>query len=180
MTKGERDFAVELLNATANETLKAIEGLSEEQLKFKPNPESWSIEECVKHIMLSEIGVWGGFVEASMATEPDSSRRSEVKMTDLEVAGMFDNRSQKVTTFDVFDPKLRPEALEITIKEFNELRTEHLNWTKKIDADLRNRYAETPFGVIDVYQAIIFISAHNRRHVLQIKEVIINSNISSK
>lgn len=180
MTKEERDYATEHLNATANETMKAIEGLSEKQLNFKPNTESWSIAECVKHIMLSEISIWGGFVDAPLATEPDASRRTEVTMTDAEVVGMMETMSHGITTYEHFDPKLRPEALEITIKEFRGLRDEHLNWTKKTDADLRNRYAETPFGVIDAYQSIIFISAHNRRHVMQIKQVITTSNFPSK
>ena len=179
MTKEERNYATEHLNATANETMKAIEGLSKEQLKFKPNTESWSIEECIKHIMLAEINVWGGFVDAPMATEADASRRSEVKMTDAEVTGIMESGSQKLSTLEFFEPKLRPESFDVTIKEFKNLRDEHLNWTKKIDADLRNHYAETPFGVIDVYQAIMFMSVHTRRHVVQIKEVMASPNFPS-
>ena len=180
MTKEERDYATEHLTATANETMKAIEGLSQEQFKFKQNPENWSVEECLKHIMLAELNIWGGFVGAPMANEPDASRRSQVKMTDAEVAGMFDSRAHKLTALDIFDPELRPENVEITIKEFKELRDEHINWTKKTDADLRDHYAETPFGIINVYQAVIFMSAHTRRHVKQIMEVMASPNFSSK
>lgn len=179
MNTKERDYATEHLNATANETMKAIEGLSKEQLKFKPNAESWSIEECLKHILLSEINIWGGFVDAPMAAEADPSRRSEVKMTDAEVAGIMESGTPKIDTLDIFDPKLRSEAIEVTIKEFKDLRDEHLNWTKKVDANLRNHYAETPFGVFDVYQAIIFISVHTRRHAMQIKKVIASPNFPS-
>jgi hypothetical protein len=179
MNTKERDYATEHLNATANETMKAIEGLSKEQLKFKPNAESWSIEECVKHILLSEINIWGGFVDAPMATEADASRRSEVKMTDAEVTGIMEIGSDKLHTLDIFDPKLRPEAVDITIKEFKNLRSEHIDWTKKVDADLRNHYAETPFGIIDVYQAINFISVHTGRHAMQIKNVKSNPNFPS-
>jgi len=180
MTKEEQNYATEHLNATGNETMKAIEGLSEKQLKFKPNTESWSIEECIKHIMLSEINIWGGFVDAPMSTEADASRRSEVKMTDAEVTGIMEIGSDKLVTLEYFDPKLRPEAVGITIKEFKDLREEHLDWTKKIDANLRNHYAETPFGIIDVYQAIMFISVHTRRHVMQIKKVKVSPNFPSK
>ena len=180
MTKEERDYAVKHLKTTASEMTKALKGLSDEQLKFKPNAESWSVEECVKHIMLSEMNIWGGFVDAPMATEPDDSRRSEVKMTDEQVTGMIENRSQKIKTFPPFEPELRPEVLKVTVKEFKNLRGDHVKWTKKTDADLRNRYAEAPFGVIDSYQAIIFMSAHTRRHVMQMKEVMADPNFPSK
>jgi len=179
MTTKERDYTTEHLNATANETMKAIEGLSKEQFKFKPSAESWSIEECVKHILLSEIKIWGGFVDAPMAAEADPSRRSEVKMTDAEVTGIMEIGSDKLVTLDIFEPKLRSEAVDITIKEFKGLRNEHIDWTKKIDADLRNHYAQTPFGIIDVYQAINFISVHTGRHAMQIKNVKANPNFPS-
>jgi hypothetical protein len=179
MTTKERNYTTEHLNATANETMKVIEGLSEEQLKFKPNTESWSIEECVKHILLSEIYIWGGFVDVPMSTDADASRRSEVKMTDAEVTGIMEIGSDKLVTLEYFDPKLRPETVDITIKEFKDLRGEHIDWTKKIDADLRNHYAETPFGIIDVYQAINFISVHTGRHAMQIKNVKASPNYPS-
>ena len=180
MTNEERNYATEHLNATGNETMKAIEGLSEEQLKFKPSTESWSVEECMKHIVLSEINIWGGFVDAPMSAQPDASRRSEVKMTDAEVTGIMEVGSDDIVTLEYFEPKLRPEAVDITLKEFKDLRAKHLDWTKKVDGDLRNHYAQTPFGVIDVYQAIMFISVHTRRHVAQIKNVIVNPNFPSK
>jgi predicted phage-related endonuclease len=179
MTKEERDYTTENFITTANETMKAIEGLSEAQLKFKPAAESWSIEECIKHIMLSEINIWGGFVDAPMATEADASRRSEVKMTDAEVTGIMEVGSHDIVTLEYFEPKLRPEAVAITIKEFKDLRDAHLNWIKNINADLRNHYAETPFGIIDVYQAIHFISVHTGRHAVQIKKVKASPNFPS-
>lgn len=171
MTKEERDYTTAHLNATANETMKVVEGLSEAQLKFKLSTESWSIDECMKHILLSEINIWGGFVDAPMSAEPDASRRSEVKMTDAEVAGIMEIGSDKLVTLEYFEPKLRTEAFDMTLKEFKDLRSEHLNWTKKTKANLRNHYAETPFGIIDVYQAINFISVHTGRHAMQIKKV---------
>lgn len=180
MTKEERDYTTKHLNATANETMKVVEGLSEEQLKFKPNPESWSIDECMKHILLSEINIWGGFVDAPMSSEPDATRRSEVKMTDAEVTGIMEIGSDKLVTLEYFEPNLRTEANDISLKEFKDLRNEHLSWTKKTDANLRNHYAETPFGLIDVYQAINFISVHTGRHAMQIRNVKANPNFPLK
>jgi hypothetical protein len=36
---------------------------------------------------------------------------------------------------------------------------------------MRNHVAQMPFGYIDAYQLIVFISAHTRRHIMQIEEV---------
>ena len=129
--------------------------------------------------MLAEISVWGGFVDAPMAAEADASRRSEVTMTDVQVTGIMEVGSGDIVTLEYFEPKLRPEAVNATIKEFQDLRDAHINWIKNIDANLRNHYAETPFGVIDVYQALNFISVHTRRHAVQIENVKANPNFPS-
>ncbi len=43
-----------LLKDTEKNLKEQLKGLSEAQLKFKPAPDRWSIEECVKHIAMSE------------------------------------------------------------------------------------------------------------------------------
>ncbi len=171
MTKEERKFAAKHLSDTQKDMMKVIKGLSEEQLNYKPNAESWSIAECVKHIALSEQNLWGGFVDTALATDPDPSKRSEVGMSDDQLMGIIESREQKVKTFAAFEPEAKPEPLDQVLKEFKALRGEHIQYVKKSNDDLRNRYGQLPFGTIDVYQAIIFMSGHTKRHTDQMREV---------
>ena len=60
------------------------------------------------------------------------------------------------------------------------MRSAHVKWIKKTDADLRNRYAETPIGVLDTYQAILFMSGHVTRHTDQMKEVMASPGFPTK
>jgi hypothetical protein len=176
MTKEERKFVVNHLNKTQKEMMKTIKGLSEEQLNFKPDANSWSVSDCVRHITISENMIWAGFVSAGLANEPDPSKRSDVKMTDEQLLAGIESRENKVKTGAPFEPGAKPDPFTDVVKEFNDLRKEHIAFAKKSDEDLRNRYGQSPFGVIDVYQAIIFMSGHTKRHTDQMKEVMANAN----
>ena len=164
MTDDERKFAVKYLTDTQNDMLKVMKGLSEEQLNYKPNAESWSVSECLKHIAISEQNLWAAFVEAALAQEPDPAKRSEVGMSDEQIMGIIESRAQKVKTFAPFEPSNKPESTKEVMKEFKKLRAEHIKWVKKSEDDLRNRYGTLPFGTIDAYQAILFMSGHTKRH----------------
>jgi hypothetical protein len=132
--------------------------------------------ECAKHITLSEQNIWAGFMTAGLATAPDASKRADVQMTDQTIVGMIESREQKVKTFAPFEPENKPEALTLVLKEFTTLRAEHVAYVEKSKDDLRNRYATLPFGKIDLYQAILFMSGHTKRHTDQMKEVMASPN----
>ena len=51
-----------------------------------------------------------------------------------------------------------------------------MEFVASTDADLRNHYAQLPFGTIDAYQSLIFMSGHTERHILQIKEIMEDDN----
>ena len=180
MNKEERTALVKYLNETSDYMTKTLKGLSDEQLAFKPNAESWSIDECLRHLAISEASIWGAFIESALATDPDPSKRSEVKATDEQVMAGIESRDQKVKTFAPFEPQNKVEDFKTVLKEFKTLRAEHIKWAKKTNEDLRNRYATTPIGVMDAYQAILFMSGHVKRHTDQMKEVMADANFPTK
>jgi hypothetical protein len=175
LTKAERKFATEHLKNTKKQLLNAVKGLSTEQLNFKATPESWSIAECTEHIAISENMLFGMF-DGVLKTTPDPAKRSDVKMTDEQVIAMITDRSNKIKTQEPFKPTGKFGSHEGTVKEFVTKRDEHIKSVKKIQDDLRNRYQQLPFGIIDGYQVLLFISAHTERHIKQIEEVKANTN----
>src|SRR5262249_12517172 len=68
MNPEERAKVMKLLNESHKQTLDLMEGLSEEQLKFKPAPEKWSVLEVAEHIYLAE-GLLFGAVEGALAAK---------------------------------------------------------------------------------------------------------------
>ncbi|MDC8004888.1 DinB family protein [Aureisphaera galaxeae] len=179
LTQAERDFAVEEMTKTYDHLLKTIKGLSEAQLNFKSSPESWSIAECTEHITISENNIFG-MLQGALANEPDPSKRSEVKMTDAQILQMIPDRSQKVKTAKPFEPTGQFGSHKVTVKEFKAKRKSNIKFVKSTEEDLRNRYTELPFGTIDAYQILLFMSAHTDRHISQIKEVMAHADFPKK
>lgn len=175
MTKEERSEASRYMLETSDELAKIIHKLSDEQLNFKPDAETWSVAECVKHIAISENFIWQ-IMDGALKTEPDPSKRSEVQVTDEQVKMFLEDRSQKVKTFPNLEPQNKTTSTKQTLKDFRASRKNHISFVRKTQEDLRNRYYEFPFGKTDVYQVLLFLSAHTRRHTKQIKELMAHSD----
>src|SRR6202165_4268775 len=54
MTAEERSKVLNWLEESRKEFLAAIDGVTEEQWKWKPAPERWSVGETAEHIVLAE------------------------------------------------------------------------------------------------------------------------------
>lgn len=171
LTKKERKEAIQLLKSTEKDLLQEVKGLSEAQLKYKPAPDRWSIEECVIHIAATEKLLWQA-TDAGIKQPANPEKRSEIKMTDEQLITGIGDRSQKRQTSDNLKPenstfKSMNEALE-SLKSSREMLTDYIKSTPE---DLRNHVLTMPFGSVDSYQMFLFIAAHNTRHTRQIMEV---------
>lgn len=171
LTKKERKEAIQLLNNTEKDLLQEVKGLSEAQLKYKPAPDRWSVEECVIHIATTEQLLWQA-TDAGIKQPANPEKRSDIKMTDEDVVKGIGDRSIKRQTSDNLKPenstfKSMNEALE-SLKGSREKLTGYI---KSTPDDLRNHVLTMPFGSLDSYQMFLFIAAHTTRHTLQIREV---------
>lgn len=175
LTSKEREKAVAYLEKTKSDLHAAVNGLSEDQLNFKATPESWSVAECVEHIAMTEKALFG-IVDAALQSEPDPSLRKEVKFADDEVIGLIIDRSSKAQAREEIQPKNKFGSHEASLKAFDESRASNIKFVKTTREDLRNRYFDFPFGKLDIYQLVLFLSGHTERHTKQIAEVKENSN----
>ncbi|MEL6811668.1 MAG: DinB family protein [Bacteroidota bacterium] len=170
ITKEERTAAVKELNATKNHLNSALLGLSEGQLNFKSGPNTWSIAECVEHMVISEENIFG-MLQGALQTPADPSKRDEVVMTDKNLMALIIDRSNKVKTSKPFEPTGQYGTHRETYEAFKEKRAHTIQFVKTTTEDLRNHYTQLPFGTIDGYQVLIFMSGHTERHIRQIEEV---------
>jgi uncharacterized damage-inducible protein DinB len=171
ISKKERSYAAKLLKETEKGVKDQIKGLSEAQLKFKPAPDRWSIEECVKHIAASEEMFWQ-MMEGTVKSPANPEKRGEIGMTDDALVQKIEDRSTKVKT----NEKLMPENLKYkdtdeAFESFKKDRDKLMEYVKDTKDELRNHVATTPVGMLDSYQLILFTAAHTNRHTQQIIEV---------
>jgi len=171
LSKKERQYAIKLLKDTEKDVLSKVKGLSEAQLKFKPAPDRWSVEECLKHIAITEQSLWQ-MTSGTLKEPANPEKRSEIKSTDEQVIAMMENRTKKVQTMDQFKPENTPfKSTEDALASFKEERGKLIDYVKTTQDDLRDHVATMPFGMLDCYQLVLFIGAHSNRHAQQMAEV---------
>ncbi|MBU2905447.1 DinB family protein [Arenibacter algicola] len=170
LTDAEREFAVKEMTKSHDHFLNTLEGLNEAQLNYKVTDDSWSIAECAEHIAISENMIFG-MLQGTLAKEPDPSNRSEVKVSDEGLIAMIEDRSNRVKTSEAFEPSGKYGSFEEMVEEFKSKRKEHIEYVKSTQDDLRNHNQQLPFGTVDAYQILLFMSGHTERHIKQMEEV---------
>ena len=170
ITEKERARALQELQNSKTALQNEVNGLSAEQLNWKSDETSWSIAECVEHLAISEANIFE-MVKQAISVEADPAGREKVQMSDDELLGLITNREQKVKTRKEFEPTNQFGSYKQTMAAFNERRKDNIKFVKKTDLPLRDHYAEFPFGTIDAYQVILFMSGHTERHIAQIREI---------
>ncbi|MEQ8627749.1 DinB family protein [Ekhidna sp.] len=170
ITDQERKRALSHLKQTNDELANLVKGLSDEQVNYKPGEDQWSIAECLEHIAISEQNLMG-MIQNSLQADPNPSKRSEVAMGDDQLLGLITSREQKVKTRKEFEPTNSFGGFTGTLKTFKQRRKSTMKFVKSTDLNLRNYYMQFPFGLIDSYQGVLFLSGHTKRHTDQIKEI---------
>lgn len=171
LTDAERTMAVDLLQQTEDGVVKAVAGLTEAQLNFKPAPDKWSVAECVKHIAVTEGGLWQ-MTEGTIKAAPNPEKRAEIKATDDQVVQMIESREHKVKTAPTMEPQnTEYKTMDDALQSFKTNRGKLIEYVKTTNDDLRSHVATLPFGTYDSYQLVLFIAAHSKRHTAQIEEV---------
>lgn len=180
LTNPERKTAVTILKDTKSDLLKSIKGLSEAQLNFKAAPDRWSINECISHITLAEQNLWG-MLDAAMKEPATPEKRSEVKVSDEDLIKMVENRTNKQQAPEMLKPeKATWQNTTEAIAIFKAARNERIKYAKSTTEDLRDHFIQLPFGSIDGYQFLLFVSAHSNRHTQQINEIKADKNFPEK
>lgn len=181
MTAEDRAKVIKLLNESHKQTLDLMEGLSQEQLKFKPAPEKWSVLEVAEHIWMAE-GLLFGAVEKALAEKqnPEWETKTKGKTEFLERVMVSRDRKAQAPESIVPTGKLtRDEA----IAKLKESRAKTLKFAGETKLPLKAHTLDHPFpvfGTLNAYQWLIYIPLHNIRHNKQIEEVKADPNFPAK
>ncbi|GEM_PF-139642 len=175
-----KQFIKDYFNETYQNILHATNGLTDEQLNFKPTPERWSVLECLEHIVITEPQLFE-YEKAALEQPATPEKRSELKYTDDDIMTMMVDRSHKAKASAEMTPSGKYKNLQSALDDLQKQRKEILAYLENYSMeDLRNRVLEAPFGSIDAYQFMLFIPGHASRHTLQMQEVKADPNFPKK
>jgi uncharacterized damage-inducible protein DinB len=171
LTPKEREDAIRFLKETESMVFNAVKNLSKAQLTYKPAPNKWSVEECVKHIAAAEKELWA-MTQTPLKQAPNPEKRVTLKFTDTALIKAVEDRSHKSKTFAALEPANSPyKTIDAALEAFKENREKLIAFVGSTNVDLRDHVLELPVGSYDAYQFILLISAHTNRHVQQLEEV---------
>lgn len=171
LTKQERDFAVQYMTEGRDSILMDVKGLTPTQLNWKADSTRWSVAQCVEHIALAE-GMLMSVVEMNLKPAADPSKRDSLKFTDQQIMAFLTNRSQKFKAPEMLKPSGKFGPYPIALDSFVARRNRNIEFIKTSQADFRDHYwVANGFGLIDDYQALLFMVAHSKRHTKQLEEV---------
>ncbi len=181
MTAEDRAKVIKLLNDSNKQTLDLIEGLNEEQLKFKPAPEKWSVLEVAEHISMAE-GLLFGAVEGALAARQNPEWETKTKGKTEFLEKVMVSRDRKATAPENIVPTGKLTRDEV-IAKLKESRAKTLKFAEETKLPLKSHTLDHPFpvfGTLNAYQWLIYIPLHNIRHNKQIEEVKSDPNFPKK
>jgi len=168
VTDSEREFATKQLLEGRDAVVRAIDSLADAQLHFKPQPDSWSIADCVEHLAVTEDLLFA--LVANGAPNPDGVSLDPVK--DGRMAAAIVDRSRKFSA----PPGVRPHAHFVSpaeaLKHFCASRGRALAYARDCTHDLRRLFTLHPLlGEIDCYRCLLLLALHPARHAAQMEEI---------
>jgi len=171
MTLAERETILKQLADSRERLLRTIEGLSSEQLQYRPAPGRWTVAENLEHLTFVEGRVLG-LIQKSLSEGPTTSKRSAFEGQD---SALVEDIQGRITRFQAPTP-VEPIGRwpdDQLLDQFETARRQTHDFASSTQADLRNHFLRHPrFGDLDLYQWLLLVAAHCDRHRVQAEEVI--------
>ncbi len=168
----ERMKVIGYLEESRKEFLAAIDGVTEEQWKWKPAPERWSVGETAEHIVLAEALLFGN-VQKAITSAPNAAWEEKTKGKTEFIERVMAPRLGKATAPEPIVPSGKMTQAQVR-ETFLKQRAEIEKFAKATEVALKEHTAEHPFpvfGTLSAYQWLIYVPLHTERHDKQIAEV---------
>jgi uncharacterized damage-inducible protein DinB len=171
LTKAERDKVVQYLTTTRDQVMSEVSKLSDAQWNFKQGPDRWSVGEVVEHLALAEAFLADTRQKVMAGAPATADQLAKAKPQDDVVLKAIPDRTKKVQAPEPIQPKQRLGSRAQVMAAYSDRRAQTLAYAQKTADDLRSRVGDSPLGPLDGYQWLLFVAAHNERHLGQIREV---------
>jgi hypothetical protein len=168
----------EHIDRTRARLLAAVEGLSGEQQTFRTAPDRWSVAELAEHLSIVEgnvvrlLGKLLGKAEGSAASAEGSAASAETSgaLGPVSIEEFVErSRGLKLEAPE----SIRPTGLPLadSLARLKESRAALHALRPRVErADGRAlRFPHPAWGPLDLYQWLLFVGAHEDRHLAQIE-----------
>jgi hypothetical protein len=172
MTTEERTKVLHWLEESHQEFLASIDGVSEEQWKWKPAPERWSVGETAEHIVLAEALLFES-VKKAMSSPANPAWEEETKGKTEFIVQVMAPRLGKAVAPEPIVPRNGLTLAQVK-ERFEQQRAEIVKFASDTNLALKEHTVVHPFpifGTLNAYQWLIYIPLHTERHDKQIAEV---------
>lgn len=170
ITDVEREKAVGLLARSRQALLDAVEGITDQQARWKPSPERWSILEYVEHLAVSDDALVA-MIQRSMQTpaQPETEeqrRQREQKIRETPIPRGANRAPEGLK------PSARFKSLPEAVTAFLAARERTMEFARSTQDDLRSHFSpHNVLGPLDGYQWLVGNARHAESHAGHIKEL---------
>jgi hypothetical protein len=170
LTDLEREKALGLLNRSRQTLLDAVHGVTDEEARWKPEPDRWSILEYVEHLAVSDDELIA-LIKRSLATparpETEAERRErETKIRETPVPRGANHAPQMLRPHDRF------ATLSAAVAAFLAARERSIEYARSTQDDLRSHFTDhSVLGPLDGYQWLVGNARHAETHAAHIREL---------
>ena len=164
------------LASTATHLTGLLKNLSEEDSSRRKSPASWSVLECLEHIIITEIGVTRVLMQTAQDAQIISSDKELIGKEKIETA--LSDRTKKYTAPVSAAPRGRYKSLAEAIEAFQLHRNNLMEMLRngRIQFDDVTR-AHPLLGEMTKTDWLHFLTEHCKRHEQQIIEILQTKNV---
>src|SRR5260370_8858478 len=152
-TAQERANVVQLLKDSRKEMIDAVKDLADEQWKWKPALDRWSVGEVAEHIVLAEGSLFGR-LQAALDNPPNPEwEKKTAGKTEL-ILKVMAPRLGKAQAPEAIVPQGKLTRAEV-MSRFDDVRAKTLQFPDETKIALNEHTSEHPFpifGTLNAYQ----------------------------
>jgi hypothetical protein len=170
ITDQEREIALALLARSRGVVLEAVKGVTENQARWKPATERWSILEYVEHLAVSDdalVALVKRTLESPAHTETAEERSArEQKIRETPVPRGVNRAPESLK------PVARFNTLAEAVSAFLAARERTVEYARSTEDDLRKHFAPHPvLGSLDAFQWLCGNARHAESHAGHVVEI---------
>jgi hypothetical protein len=170
LTDQERQDAIEHLTKTRQTVIDAVAGLTENQARWTPSPERWSILGYLEHLAVSDDALVA-LVQRTLKTpfQPETADERAAREAKLKDTHAPRGANQAP---EALRPAERFQTVQEALDAFLAARARTLEYARTTQDDLRSHFTPHPvYGKLDAYQWLNGNARHAHSHCEHIREI---------
>jgi hypothetical protein len=170
ITDRERETALALLARSRTAVLNAVDGVTEEQARWKPAAERWSILEYIEHLAVSDDALVA-LVKRSLDTPEHIETEDERKAREQKIRETPIPRGVNHAPSNL-RPGARFDSLADAVAAFLAARERTVEFAQSTTDDLRSHFTPHPvLGQMDGFQWLCGNARHAESHAAHVVEI---------